>query len=160
MDENLISKFIERAQEQHAEVLTVESGLIADAIKKIALESGARTFSLSDDLQFPITDTLKEVGLQECPPPADVAVTGASWAVAETGTIVIEASRRLFITSGTHIAVVSATKLLSSLDDLPLIDGLTPPFTLVTGPSRTADIERVLVLGAHGPRRLVVVLHE
>ena len=160
MDEAMIKKFIERAQEQHAEVLTVESGSVADAVGKIALESGARTFSLSDDLQFPVADALKEAGLQECPPPADIAVTGASWAVAETGTLVIEGSRRLFITSGTHIAVVSAVKLLSSLDDIPLAEGLTPPFTFVTGPSRTADIERVLVLGAHGPRRLVVLLHK
>jgi L-lactate dehydrogenase complex protein LldG len=158
MDESLIKKFIDRAGEQNAEVSTVDSGSVAAAVGKIARESGLKTFSVSEGLSQSVKDALKDAGLADSEPPAGIAVTGAAWAVAETGTLVIRGSRRQFITSELHVAVVEGSRLLKNLDDMPFSGETLPFLTLVTGPSRTADIERVLVLGAHGPRRLVVLI--
>jgi L-lactate utilization protein LutC len=158
MDEALIRKFIERAVEQNAEVLTVDSGSSAAAVGEIARKSGLKTFSVSEGLSQSVKDALKDAGLANSEPPAGIAVTDASWAVAETGTIVVMGSRRRFITSEVHVAILDGSKLLNNLEDIPLGQETDPFLTLVTGPSRTADIERVLVLGAHGPRRLVVLV--
>lgn len=158
MDESLIKKFTERATEQNAEVMTVDSGSVASAVVKVARESGLKTFSASGGLSRSIKEALSDVGLAEIEPPADIAVTDASWAIAETGTLVIKGSRRRFITSEMHIAVVEGSRLLANLEKITFSEETSPFLTLVTGPSRTADIERILVLGAHGPRRLVVLI--
>ncbi len=158
MDESLINKFIDRATEQNTEVLTVESHAIAAAVGKVAKESGLKTFSVSDGLPQLVKDALIDAGLADSEPPADIAVTDAAWAVAETGTLVIRGSRRQFITSEVHVAVVEGSRLLANLEDISFSGETAPFLTLVTGPSRTADIERTLVLGAHGPRRLVVLV--
>jgi L-lactate dehydrogenase complex protein LldG len=160
MDESLIKKFIDRAGEQNAEVLTVDSGSVAATVGEIVRESGLKTFSVSEGLSQAqsVRDALKDAGLADSEPPAGIAVTDASWAVAETGTLVIRGSRRRFITSEVHVAILEGSRLLKDLEDVPFSVEASPFLTLVTGPSRTADIERVLVLGAHGPRRLVVLV--
>jgi L-lactate utilization protein LutC len=160
MDETLINKFIERATEQDAEVLTVETGAVPEAISKLARESGMKTFSVSEGMPPSVKEALNAAGLSEAGPPAGIAVTGASWAVAETGTLVIEGQRRQFITAEVHVVVIDGSKMLGNLDDIPFGEEQSSSLTLVTGPSRTADIERVLVLGAHGPRRLVVLIEK
>jgi len=160
MDETLINKFMERATEQDAEVLLVKAGTAAEAIGKLALDSGLKTFSVSEGMPPSVSEALKAAGLSEAEPPADIAVTGASWAVAETGTLVIEGQRRRFITAEVHVVIIDGSKMLEDLADIPFGEEGAPFLTLVTGPSRTADIERVLVLGAHGPRRLVVLIEK
>jgi L-lactate utilization protein LutC len=160
MDEALIKQFMERAAEHDAEVLLVESGGVPGAIEDIARDSGMKTFSVSKGLEPAVGEALQNSGLAEAEPPADIAVTGASWAVAETGSLLIKGPRRRFITSEVHVAVVDGSSVLKNLDDIPFGLEAAPYLTLVTGPSRTADIERVLVLGAHGPRRLVVLIEK
>jgi len=98
----------------------------------------------------------------------DIGVTEADALVAQTGSIFLStatgAGRCLSVLPPHHIVVASADQLVPTLGDaLRLIreryDGQPLSyFTLITGPSRTSDIEKVLVLGAHGPRRLSLVL--
>jgi L-lactate dehydrogenase complex protein LldG len=61
-----------------------------------------------------------------------------------------------------HIAVVPIDRLLSSLDQLftilPRPADQTSSMVLITGPSRTADIEQILVRGVHGPGEIHVVV--
>jgi L-lactate dehydrogenase complex protein LldG len=158
MDETLITMFTERAEAQDAEVLRVNSGDLSAAIENIVRESGLATFSISEGLAHRIKEALSGEGLAEASQPTDIAVTGAAWAVAETGSLLIRGSRRGFMTSEMHVAVVDASSILRDLDDIPFGMEAEPFLTIITGPSRTADIERVLVLGAHGPRRLVVLI--
>jgi len=86
------------------------------------------------------------------------------WALANTGTLVQsadEVDKRLVSTLPLlHIAVVSTAGLLP---DLPAVLSRVDPrkssyIAFITGPSRTADIERVLTIGVHGPERLIIVM--
>jgi L-lactate dehydrogenase complex protein LldG len=86
------------------------------------------------------------------------------WALANTGTLVQtadEVDKRLVSTLPLlHIAIVSTAALLP---DLPAVLTRVDPrksayLSFITGPSRTADIERVLTIGVHGPERLIIVM--
>ena len=86
------------------------------------------------------------------------------WALADTGTVVQIADtvdQRLVSTlPALHIALVSTASILPNLP--ALLSRVDPRKTgylaFITGPSRTADIERVLTIGVHGPARLVIVM--
>lgn len=103
---------------------------------------------------------------------ADVGVSGANFAVAETGTLVIvsnEGNARLVTTlPPVHIALVSAEKFVETLEQATtllkaLITGssglkLTSYVSYITGPSKTTDIEKELIVGVHGPREVHIVV--
>lgn len=96
----------------------------------------------------------------------DLGLSRALFGLAETGTLILadpdEDVRLSTMTAEIHAAVLPVSALRA--DALALAPGLENllaegrPVTFVTGPSRTADIERVLTLGAHGPARLAVIL--
>lgn len=94
---------------------------------------------------------------------AAVGVSEFDWALADTGTLVQDATdprKRLVSTlPPVHLAIIRGEKLLPGLG--ALLDRVKPEqasyLAFVTGPSRTADIERVLTIGVHGPARLVIV---
>ena len=87
----------------------------------------------------------------------DCGITDAYAAVAETGSLVIRPSERngraLSLVPGVHIAVLEPKNFLADLLDLleKLKGEKFPNVTLITGPSKTADIEGNLVTGVHGP---------
>ena len=96
-----------------------------------------------------------------------VSVTGAFAGVAETGTLVFVSDRATPTTLNflpeTHVAVLARDRLVAHLEDVWALlraERGEPPRTVnfITGPSRTGDIELQLELGAHGPRRLHVLL--
>ncbi|HEX7622413.1 MAG TPA: lactate utilization protein, partial [Anaeromyxobacteraceae bacterium] len=93
---------------------------------------------------------------------ARVGVSEADYAVVNTGTLAQAADgvegRLVSMLPPLHVALVPTGRLVP---DLPaLFQRLSPAQTrylaLITGPSRTADIERVLTIGVHGPKRLVI----
>jgi L-lactate dehydrogenase complex protein LldG len=96
-----------------------------------------------------------------------VGITGAFCALAETGTLVqLSGPHRPASTSllpPTHVAVLPVQRIVATMEDawalLRTEQGALPrAVNLISGPSRTADIEQTLVLGAHGPCRVHVVL--
>ena len=97
---------------------------------------------------------------------AAVGITSADYCLADTGTFVMLASpmnaRLISLLPPAHIAVVSRDQMLSGLDELlvtiPLPAEQTSSMVLITGPSRTADIEQILVRGVHGPGEIHVVI--
>ena len=95
-------------------------------------------------------------------------ITGCDALIAQTGSVLLTAKsgggRALSVLPVHHVVVASSAQVVP---DLPaafelLEQKYAPNFpsfmTFITGPSRTGDIERVLVLGAHGPRKLTVIL--
>lgn len=96
----------------------------------------------------------------------DAGITAADYGLADTGSLAVFASetegRLLSLLPPVHIAVLAKDRLLTGLDELflvrpqPLAD--SSAMVLITGPSRTADIELILVRGVHGPGELHVIL--
>lgn len=97
---------------------------------------------------------------------ADVGVTGADYALGDTGSLVMlssrEEARMISLLPPVHVAVVSRGRILSGLDELlsrvPLPADITSSMVFITGTSRTADIEQILVRGVHGPGEVHVVV--
>ncbi len=102
--------------------------------------------------------------LREMCAAADVGITSADYALADTGTLVMIASPRearlVSLLPPAHIAIVPRDRILTGLDELLTIvpdpAAVTSSMVLITGPSRTADIEQILVRGVHGPGQLAV----
>lgn len=98
-----------------------------------------------------------------------IAVTGAFAGIAETGTLVLlsgpESPTTLNFLPDVHIVVLRLEHIVSHIEDVWMrlrAEGKAMPRTvnMITGPSRTADIEQTIQLGAHGPRSLHVILCE
>lgn len=89
----------------------------------------------------------------------DIGITSADFALADTGTMVmlsgVEDARMISLLPLIHIAVIPRERMLSGLDELlellPRPAEQTSSMVLITGTSRTADIEQILVRGVHGP---------
>lgn len=99
----------------------------------------------------------------------DMGFTIADYGIAETGTLVIDSSsedvRLATMVSEVHVAVLPASRIRRTSHDLEeeLRDlfGTAPNYyAFITGASRTADIERVLALGVHGPLELHILVLE
>jgi L-lactate dehydrogenase complex protein LldG len=94
---------------------------------------------------------------------ADIGITGAAWGIAETGTLVLPSGpgqpRLVSLLPPVHLAVLHAERILPDLHALFGHVGTLPSaLTFITGPSRSADIGLVPVLGAHGPIEVTVLL--
>lgn len=93
-----------------------------------------------------------------------IGVSDMDWALADTGSLVADQTaveQRLTSTlPAIHIAIIGTDRILA--DKAAVFTKITPAtsryIAFITGPSRTADIERVLTIGVHGPKRLVIVL--
>jgi L-lactate dehydrogenase complex protein LldG len=96
----------------------------------------------------------------------DVGITSADYALADTGTLVMLSSpqeaRLISLLPPAHIAVVPRDRILTGLDELftlvPNPAEISSSMVLITGPSRTADIEQILVRGVHGPGQIAVIV--
>jgi L-lactate dehydrogenase complex protein LldG len=97
---------------------------------------------------------------------ADAGVTGVDAALAETGTIVVSSgpgkSRLVPLLPPVHIALAPTSKLTADLFTWTAGRGGAMPsaLTLISGPSKTADIEQTMAIGVHGPKRLIVILYQ
>jgi L-lactate dehydrogenase complex protein LldG len=94
---------------------------------------------------------------------AHIGITEADWGIAETGTLVLscgpDAPRLTSLLPPRHLAVLRADRILPDLHALfQRVDTLPSALTFITGPSRSADIGLVPVLGAHGPVEVTVLI--
>jgi len=97
---------------------------------------------------------------------AGVGITGAIAALADTGSLVLQSGpgrgRLVSLLPPVHIALLPADRLFPTLGDFvrvhPDAARQTANLLLISGPSRTADIEQTLTMGVHGPRELHVII--
>lgn len=103
---------------------------------------------------------------------AGIGISGANIAIAETGTVVIvsnEGNARLATSlPPVHICILTPEKIVETIEEASVIlkvlprvstgQKITSYVSFITGPSRTADIEKEIVLGAHGPEELHIVI--
>ena len=98
----------------------------------------------------------------------DAGITACEALVAQTGSILVSSAtcggRALSILPHVHVVVATVDQIVATLGDAlhaaqaRHAGHLPSMLSFITGPSRTGDIERILVLGAHGPKELIVIL--
>jgi len=154
---------MQRAVAWHADALGVD---VAPALTAHGLQTTAATDAEVDPRE---RERRRAVAAA-----ADLGVTGADLAVAETGTLVVVSGagrpRSASLLPTCHVAVFDREALVESLVQVGLVleawhDGSPPPWrgasiNFITGPSRTADIELTLTRGVHGPREVHAVFVE
>jgi L-lactate dehydrogenase complex protein LldG len=147
-----------------AEVVGGTVGHVADVAATTTMAGLAHTASLAQHLPAVAEHAGVRVERGQ-PQPSEVVALGRL-AVAETGSVLLDepdADRAACFLAERLWVVVPASKLVATLESAlerieELIRGGAHHPQLVTGPSRTADIERTLTVGVHGPRALVVVV--
>ncbi|MFQ5347276.1 MAG: lactate utilization protein C [Rhodothalassiaceae bacterium] len=165
----LLSEFRERIEARAATVEQVPTrGAAVAAVQSFLAQHGlAPAAVLSRALEDLDWATLR---VEARPPRPDdrVGIASADLAIAETGSLVFfarpESPITLAFVPGTHIVLLPESRIIGPLEGLwdyqrAHFSELPPrAVTLVSGPSRTADIEQTIELGAHGPKRLHVIL--
>jgi L-lactate dehydrogenase complex protein LldG len=117
------------------------------------------------------TETIRliQTGMRNYPGGIDMGVTWAEHGIADTGTLVVasdsEETRMATMLCEVHVALLNVSDIRASANDmaeeLSAMTARTGSYTaFITGASRTADIERVLAIGVHGPLELHIILVE
>jgi len=162
---NAVARFAERVSDYRATVREADD--VAATIAQVCAEHEARRLGIPaalpwrpQGLELVEDHGLSAGDLDEL----DGALTGCALAIAETGTIVLDGGERsgrraLTLVPDLHLCVVERAQVVATVPDaIRALDGARGPFTFVSGPSATSDIELDRVEGVHGPRRLEVLL--
>jgi len=156
-----------------AEVVVALTRIISDLQKtrlrarRIALSDSPALEGLMRQLKVEVDEITTSPGAAELFD-YDLGVSTVQAAIAETGTLVLESEqerhRLVSLVPPVHIAIVDAADICLTLGEALAAMGrgseLSPTVTLVTGPSRTADIELTLAIGVHGPQELHVIVKD
>jgi L-lactate dehydrogenase complex protein LldG len=164
--------FAERVAEYRAQVHRCRAVEAAGTIAAILARHGATRIAVPGDLP----QAWRPPGAELVEDPADAreldrldgVITGSALAIAETGTIALDAGagqgrRALTLVPDLHVCIVEAPRIVGTVPEAIRILGDAvrshrAPLTLIAGPSATSDIELSRVEGVHGPRRLEVVI--
>ncbi|MEI6034594.1 MAG: lactate utilization protein C [Verrucomicrobiae bacterium] len=174
--DGLVSLFEKNSADLKTEVRRcADAAAVGSELAALAREHGWRSvashrFDLGNPavqaLGLPVVDTgdsYETAALERC----DAGISGCDCLVAQTGGIMVTAAsaggRALSVLPPHHVVIASKSQLVGDLADafahLRNAHKEIPAFvSFITGPSRTGDIERILVLGAHGPKKLTVLL--
>jgi L-lactate dehydrogenase complex protein LldG len=120
-----------------------------------------------------ISSALTSLGIMVCTDPreiaihaetADIGISGVEFGIAESGSVFQDAytieSRLVSTLPPVHVVFLNSSSIVPGIEDALNILSATYDhgyISFITGPSRTADIERVLTVGVHGPSRLIII---
>ncbi len=180
--ENLLETFTARMNTVKGEVMTGRRDELPRLLADWLAAAGARSLVCGldarlDSLLQGLPDTLEilrfeqsfEALSQRLIESVDVGVSHCDGAVAETGSLVFDSARgqprTVSLVPPLHVALLPLSCLYADLDALFAqwsADGVALPANrvLVSGPSKSADIEQVLAYGVHGPKRLLTLVYE
>ena len=173
----LFEEFKTRATAVAAEVITVKSGMEAvEAVKKLAASVNAKKIvavncplqaaaGLHDELaklDLALYTTKEDIAAHA--ETADMGISGVEFGVAETGSVCQDAyaveGRLVSTLTPIHVVFLDSSKIVPAVKDAFEIFSAVFQrgyLSFITGPSRTADIERVLTIGVHGPSRFIII---
>ena len=181
--EGRLARFTTLLQAAHAEVHSVDAATWPEALRQILAAKGVRTLmhapatehgialgeswaNRNDAPQLvaydrPVED-LKSVLVEG----VDAAITSTLGGIAETGSLVLwpnnDEPRLLSLLPPIHVAIIKADSIAATLADLMTDSGWAQAMPtnalLISGPSKTADIEQTLAYGVHGPKELIVLV--
>ncbi len=169
---DLVELFAERVADYRATVHRATGATLAATIVQVLAERGIGTLVVPAGTPDGWLGVSGVTRLGDDPPlshrdldAADGVITGCAVAIAETGTIVLDAGagqgrRALSLLPDRHLCVVEADRIVGDVPEA--LARLDPrrPLTWISGPSATSDIELERVEGVHGPRILDVVIVE
>ena len=138
-------------------------------LKQLITQNGwTRVFCRESVLRQILDEPLKGLITQSGLPEADASITSCELLIARTGSILLsagqESGRTVSVYAPVHICIAYTRQLVYDIrEGLEFLQekykkGLPSLITLATGPSRTADIEKSLVVGVHGPKDVYVFL--
>jgi len=170
-----IEQFVERAGMAGAEIERIPS--LDEAVvflKNFFLENRLQTAIISPELKrrdlFRTEFSGFPTGLKEGSLWVEAGLGAADWGIAETGTLVRfdrgDEEKNVWTLPEICLCLLEEARIVPRLEDISAeIAGHlsptalpSPQVSLITGPSRTSDIESVLTIGVHGPSRLIIVL--
>ena len=168
-----LDRFVERVADYRAGVRVVEPDEVAEAVADACRAHGVRRLVVPEGVP---ADWLPH-GVEANPDTAlsaeeldalDGVITGCALAIAETGTLVLDAGprqgrRALTLVPDVHVCVVERDQVVDGVPAAlrrlsPGLRATRRPLTFVSGPSATSDIELSRVEGVHGPRRPEVIV--
>ncbi len=169
--EAVVALFVERVADYRAEVERVPASELRERVTRACERHSARRLVVPEGVPAHTrpegVELIEDRDLTHAELDAiDGALTGCAAAIAETGTIVLDAGpdqgrRALTLVPDLHICIVPADRVVGSVPEaVARVAGGQRPVTLISGPSATSDIELRRVEGVHGPRRLVVLVVE
>ncbi|MBT3190303.1 MAG: LUD domain-containing protein [Anaerolineae bacterium] len=161
--DSLIILFTKEATALSAKIIPVSTAELPKKLTAYLRQHQITRVQAEADIGEYISDE-KIAHQRQANPNITVGITRAIAAVAETGSILITGENRDALCASLlpeiHIAILQSADILQTLEEvlaLPVIVK-TPAASLISGPSRTADIEMTLTIGVHGPKELIVFL--
>lgn len=179
--EERLERFERLISSVHGEVIHVSRDIWTDALLKVLADKGVRRLALGKehpvafearqalaDAEVELVDVDRDIQSwqREQFETVDAGLTSTRGAIAETGSLWLwptaDESRQISLVPSMHIAVLDAERIEDTFFDVieqnAWAEGMPTNALLISGPSKTADIEQTLVYGVHGPRELVVLL--
>jgi L-lactate dehydrogenase complex protein LldG len=178
MPEDLVQRFLNRASDMASTVERIASvqeipAAVARYLAALTLPASLAMQQSRSGVCWPEFGGLdwqsQDLHIEARPTAGDdrIGITGTFCAIAETGTLVLITGEPWPIASAllpdTHFAVVRADRIVSGMEEaFALVRAERPTMpralNLISGPSRTGDIEQTIVLGAHGPYRVHILV--
>ncbi|MEE9206139.1 MAG: LUD domain-containing protein [Acidimicrobiia bacterium] len=171
-----LGAFIRSAGDSGAELVGTPDEALDVVVRRVLDTVAPKVVAVSNDPECDgVAETLTSAGIEISAPndiaataAADLGITGAVAGIALTGSVVVDAKRakgRLAsLLPKVHLVLLSTRRIVSTpgdvfrkMDDW-FPDGLPSNVVLITGPSRSADIELEITEGVHGPQQLLIAL--
>lgn len=164
---NLVERFSEELTALGGKVYRVSQAELNNRLVDFLKERNIEAVLMWDQVKGVDEVHLTEAGLRavrSVDPSLKAGITGVASAIAETGTLVVPSGKGQMLSASLlpeiHIAIVQSSQIVLSLEEGLRCDEVraAASVALVSGPSRTADIEMTLTIGVHGPGELHVFL--
>lgn len=167
---DLAARFAEKAASQSSSVAWVADRLAAPAAARCFLADGSlglRAVVTADLADLDWSGGGLEAEIRAARADDQVGISGCFCAIAETGSLMmlsgVDTPASISLLPETHIALVPVSRVVATMEDAFALlraacGGVPRAINFISGPSRTGDIEQTIVLGAHGPCRVHLIL--